>query len=132
MHKWATLHLIQRIPTTISLNMGFTYRRMTPYFCQGLLIYPVIFEPTTVGPFTPAKILRLSLGWVWDTAFTFGHPRTHVSCASLCSSVRLGMGCCCIYPWPSRDTCKLCFTLLQSLAGQGMLLHLPVATQGHK
>ena len=71
-------------------------------------------------------------GWARDAAaFTRGHPRTHVSCASLCSSVRLGMGCCCIYPWPSQDTCKLCFTLPQSLAGQGMLLHLPVAIPGH-
>ena len=53
------------------------------------------------------------LGWARDAAaFTLGHPRTHVSCASLCCRVRLGKGYC-IYPWPSRDTYKMCFTLLQ-------------------
>ena len=96
---------------------------------QGMLLHLPVAIP---GHMSAVLHSAAVLGWAWDAAaFTRGHPRTHVSCASLCSSVRLGMGCCCIYPWPSQDTCQLCFTLPQSLAGQGMLLHLPVAIPGH-
>ena len=45
-----------------------------------------------MGPFTLAKISRLSSGWAQDTACTLGHPRMDASHTQLGVRVGLNMG----------------------------------------